>query len=58
MIKSIQIIETMQSRFEHDNCLFFVHPAHHIELPPIYLAIDEALLGAEYSTPSTIEPRQ
>jgi len=34
-----------------------MHPPHHIEPPPIRLAIDEVLLNVEYSTLSTIEPR-
>jgi len=33
----------------------FMHPTHHIEPPPIYLAIDEVLLDVKYSTKSTIE---
>jgi hypothetical protein len=35
-----------------------MHSAHHLEPPPVHLATDEVLLGVEYSTPSTIEPRQ
>jgi hypothetical protein len=35
-----------------------MHSAHHLEPPPVFLAIDEVLLGVEYSTPFTIEQRQ
>ena len=35
-----------------------MHSAHHLEPPPVHLATDEVLLGVEYSTPSTVEPRQ